>query len=90
MEAKMKTLSIRGVDEDLSKRIKVAAKKEDKSVNNFVLDTLRKQLGMGKERRFSREWDDLDSLFGVWSAEEYAAIQGRIDTQRQIDEELWA
>ena len=85
----MKTLSIRGVDEDLARHVKIAAKKEGKSVNNFVLDTLRKQFGVGKEKRFSREWHDLDNLFGTWSAEEYAAIQGRIDAQRQIDEELW-
>lgn len=85
----MKTLSIRGVDEDLGKLIKIAAKKEEKSVNNFVLDVLRKQIGGGKEKRFSREWHDLDALFGTWSAEEHAAIQGRIDAQRQIDAELW-
>jgi plasmid stability protein len=85
----MKTLSIRGVDEDLGKLIKLAAKKEEKSVNNFVLDVLRKQVGTGKEKRFSREWHDLDSLFGSWSAEEYADIQGRIDAQRQVDDELW-
>ena len=85
----MKTLSIRGVDDDLGKLIKSAAKKEEKSVNNFVLDVLRKQVGTGKEKRFSREWHDLDSLFGSWSAEEYADIQGRIDAQRQVDDELW-
>lgn len=85
----MKTLSIRGVDEDLGRLLKIASKKEDKSVNNFVLDVLRKQVGAGKDKRFSRQWQDLDSLFGVWSDEEHAAIQGRIDAQRQIDEELW-
>ncbi len=85
----MKTLSIRGVDEDLGELIKSAAKKQEKSVNNFVLDVLRKQVGTGKEKRFSREWDDLDSLFGSWSAEEYADIQGRIDAQRLVDDELW-
>jgi len=85
----MKTLSIRGVDEDLGALIKSAAKKEEKSVNNFVLDVLRKQVGAGKEKRFTREWHDLDCLFGTWSDEEYSKIQGRIDAQRQVDEELW-
>ena len=51
----MKTLSIRGVDQDLGELIKSAAKKQEKSVNNFVLDVLRKQVGAGKEKRFSRE-----------------------------------
>jgi plasmid stability protein len=85
----MKTLSIRGVDEDLGRLLKVAAKKEDKSVNNFVLDVLRKQVGTAKEKRFSREWHDLDTLFGTWTDVEYSQIQGRIDAQRQVDEELW-
>lgn len=85
----MKTLSIRGVDQDLGELIKSAAKKQEKSVNNFVLDVLRKQVGAGKEKRFSREWHDLDILFGSWSAEEYSDIQGRIDAQRLVDDEHW-
>jgi hypothetical protein len=85
----MKTLSIRGVDEDLGRLLKIASKNEHKSVNNFVLDVLRKQVGAGKDKRFSRQWQDLDILFGAWSDEEHAVIQGRIDAQRQIDEELW-
>lgn len=85
----MKTLSIRGVDEDLAALIKCAAQKEAKSVNAIVLDALRKQLGAGKEKRFSREWHDLDSLFGRWSEEDHGRIQSKIDAERQIDLELW-
>ena len=85
----MKTLSVRGVDEELADLIRESAALQRKSVNAFVLDVLRTQLGAQKEKRFTRQWHDLDELFGRWSAEEYADIQGKIDGERRIDEELW-
>ena len=85
----MKTLSVRGVDEDLAALIKESARAAHKSINSFVLDVLRKEVGGAKEKRFAREWHDLDSLFGRWSEREYTAIQGLIDEGRRIDEELW-
>jgi hypothetical protein len=85
----MKTLSVRGVDEELAGLIKQGAEAERKSVNAFVLDALREQLGAQKPKRFAREWHDLDDLFGRWSDQDYADIQGKIDEERQIDEELW-
>jgi len=42
-----------------------------------------------KEKHFTREYDDPDNLFGRWSAEEIAYIQGKIDGERQIDWQLW-
>lgn len=85
----MKTLSVRGVDEELASLIKDAAAVEQKSVNAFVLDVLKREVGAQKAKRFARNWHDLDSLFGRWSDQEYAVIQGKIDAERQIDEELW-
>ena len=38
-----------------------------------------------KEKRFSKQYDDLDSLFGRWSEGAYERIQQRIDRERQID-----
>jgi hypothetical protein len=85
----MSSLSIRGVDPQLAAILKEQAKKSQKSINQFVLETLRQHVGLMKEKRFTREYDDLDNLFGRWSDEEYADIQGKIDAERQIDEELW-
>jgi Arc/MetJ family transcription regulator len=36
-----------------------------------------------------KEFHDLDHLFGSWTEEEFREIQGRIDADRKIDEELW-
>jgi hypothetical protein len=85
----MGSLSVRGVDEELSALLKRVASSEKKSVNQFVLSILRKHLGLEKEKQFSRNWHDLDSLFGKWSEEEFENIQGKINSERQIDEELW-
>ena len=85
----MGLLSIRGVDEELAVLLKKAASQEHKSVNQFVLDTIKKQLGLQKEKRFTQEWHDLDILFGSWSEDDFVRIQEKISNERQIDEELW-
>jgi len=85
----MGLLSIRGVDEELAVLLKKAASQEHKSVNQFVLDTIKKQLGLQKEKRFTQEWHDLDILFGSWSEDVFVRIQEKISNERQIDEELW-
>jgi len=85
----MGSLSIRGVDKQLSAILKQRAQAAQKSVNQFVLETLKKHVGLEKEKRFTREYDDLDKLFGKWSAVEYDRIQGKIKSERRIDDELW-
>lgn len=85
----MKSISIQGIDEQLSMLLKQQAATARKSVNQFILDTLRKQLGLEKEKKFTAEHDDLDSLFGAWTEEEFSSIQGKISSERRIDTELW-
>lgn len=85
----MGSLSIRGVDENLAVLLKEAASFEHKSVNQFVLEIIKKQVGIQKEKRFTQEWHDLDNLFGKWSEDDFLRIQGKIINERQIDEELW-
>lgn len=85
----MKSISIRGVDDELSALIKKEAAKTHKSVNQFILELLKQKLGMDKEKRFTKEHHDLDHLFGSWSEEEFNQIQETIDKERQIDKELW-
>ena len=88
-EESMGSLSIRGVDEELAVLLKKAASLEHKSVNQLVLETIKNRVGLTKEKRFTQEWHDLDSLFGKWSQEEFLRIQGKITRERQIDEEIW-
>lgn len=85
----MKTMTVRGIDSALSEKMKQAANQEGKSVNQVVIDTIRRHFGMIKEKKFTAVYHDLDHIFGRWSQEEFDKIQGKIDTERKIDKELW-
>lgn len=85
----MKTVTVRGIDVELSEKLKAAAQADGKSINQVILDTLQKGFGLQKERKFTRIHHDLDHLFGRWSEAEYKTIQGKIDSERTIDPELW-
>ena len=85
----MKTMTVRGIDSALSEKMKQAANQEGKSVNQVVIDTIRRHFGMIKEKKFTAVYHDLDHIFGRWSQEEFDKIQGKIDKERKIDKELW-
>ena len=85
----MSTLSIRGLDKNLSEQLKKTAHAEQKSVNQFVIDILKQHLELVKHKRFTQRFDDLDQLFGGWSDESFNVIEEKIDDGRQIDDELW-
>lgn len=85
----MKTITIRRIDDQLAELLKEKALKEQKSVNQLLLDTIKDSFGLSSTRRFTAEFHDLDHLFGQWSQEEFEIIQGKISRERQIDQELW-
>lgn len=84
-----KMISLRGIDPVLSKKIKSGAEKKNKSINQFLIDTLKKDFGMEKNKKFTKTYHDLDELFGKWSEKEFSQIQGQIEAQRTIDSDLW-
>lgn len=85
----MKTITIRGIDDSVAERLRCTAKEAGKSVNQLLVDLIRREVGLEKQKRFTTEYTDLDHLFGKWSEVEFQEIQGRIDSERKIDEELW-
>ncbi len=85
----MGSLSIRGVDERLATLLKEMAVVANKSVNQFVLEMLRKHVGLDKSKRYTAQYDDLDHLFGSWTEDEFMQIQKKIDSERHIDEDVW-
>jgi len=85
----MAILTIRGVDEELSTRMKKKAGEKKTSVNQLVLASLRKQFGLEKDKRYTKQYHDLDALFGSWSDDEFEHIHGKINRERLIDKELW-
>ena len=85
----LKTMTIRGLDPILIDKMKEFAKQQNQSLNQFVVETLMLHMGMKKEKKFTAEYHDLDHLFGIWSEKDFKRIQGKIDTERKIDKELW-
>ena len=85
----MKSISLRGIDEELALRLKQEAEAARKSLNQYVLETIKRHVGLENERQFTRVYHDLDHLFGRWSDDEFNMIQGKIDAERLIDSELW-
>jgi hypothetical protein len=54
-----------------------------------VLDVLKEHTGHHKKKLFTQEYHDLDFLFGQWTESEFQKIQTKIDSEAQIDDELW-
>jgi len=90
MKKIMKSITVRGLEPSLAEKLKEKANKENKSVNQLVIETIKQYLGVKKEKRFSIVYHDMDHMFGKWSDEEFRQIQGRIDSERTIEEELWS
>lgn len=85
----MKAVTIRGIEPELADKLKSAAAEQGKSINQLTLELIKERLGLKKERKYSREYDDLDHLFGRWNEDEFREIQTKMDRERQIDPELW-
>ncbi len=85
----MKAITIRGVESEVAEKLKRVAGKQGVSVNHLVLEFIKISLGLKKEKKFSRIYDDLDDLFGRWNDDEFKKISDSITVQRQIDQELW-
>lgn len=86
----MKTMTLRGIDAFTAEELARVARSKGKSLNQFVLEAIRAQLGLDGGKKRLREYHDLDHLFGGWTEEEFKEIQGKIDAERRIDTELWA
>ncbi len=85
----MKAITIRGVDKNLEKKIKNAAKSESVSINQFILNSLRKSLGLDKDNIHTKEYDDLNFLFGQWSDDDYDSFEKSQKEFQSVDTDLW-
>lgn len=85
----MKTITIRGIDEQMSQRIRERARGESLSLNQYILRILRVALGLAKERNHTRRYKDLDYLIGSWTEEEFLEFEESQKPFATIDEDLW-
>lgn len=84
----MKTITIRGIDSELDRVIKSSAQQNNLSVNQWVLQALKKITGTGKTPVF-KKYHDLDNLAGGWSKEETEAFNENTQIFEKIDEDVW-
>jgi plasmid stability protein len=84
----MRSITIRGIDEDLDAALRRMAKRSASSVNATVLRLLRQSLGEGK-RRFRPCHHDLDHLAGTWTEQERQSFDEAVSDFASVDQELW-
>lgn len=85
----MKTLTIRGIDPELSKAIKICSRKADQSINTMVLDLLRSACGIKKQPEFPT-YHDLDPLAGGWTEADERQFLTNTREFEKIDKEIWS
>jgi len=85
----MTALSIRNLDEEALKRLKIAARDEGASVNSLVVRLIETATGVRPVPRGAVQHHDLDALAGTWSEADAAAFQAATAPFEQIDDALW-
>ena len=77
-----KRLTIRGVPEDVARKLQRLSKRRGLSVNTAVLDILRQAVGSDARReRLAR--------YATWTTDDLAQVEEAVAAQRVIDESPW-
>lgn len=84
----MKTLSLRGIDEELAENLKKTAKETGASLNKTVLEILRKSVGTNSKKR-EVVYHDLDDLAGTWTENDWEQFKKATKPFEAIDRDMW-
>jgi plasmid stability protein len=84
----MKSITIHGLDEEMSERLARAATREGLSLNRTVKKILREALGINTSPSTDHR-ADFEDLFGTWTDAETAAFNKRVREFGEIDREEW-
>jgi len=85
----MKTISLRGIDEQTAGKLKDEAKRKNTSVNALVLELVRHGLGLQPAPHRRRIHRDLDHLAGTWTEKDAEAFLETIQVFEEVDKDLW-
>jgi plasmid stability protein len=79
-------LTVRNLPPDVATELERERKRQGASLNQTVVEALRRGLGLGQERKSN----GLGALGGKWTEEEFAAFEESVrELGEQVDEELW-
>ena len=85
----MTQLTVRGIEGDLHRLLKEKAVANGMSVNKYLVDLIRRDVGLKKGGEKKVVHNDLDHLAGTWSDEEFEEFEENMQWVRKIDAELW-
>ena len=85
----MKQITIRDIPHEIERLVKREAEKQGLSLNKAFLALLEKATGIKAKEKKKVLHHDLDYLSGVWTKDDAAAFEKRLELQRKIDEGLW-
>ena len=84
----MAQITLRGIDPEIERKIRMMARKSGKSLNRVVLDIIYQHSGLNKKDKRPPA-DSLRKLAGGWSEKEGLEFLESIKSCEQIDEEMW-
>ncbi len=82
----MKNLTVRNVDPELAKALDRKRRRSGSSLNQTILDLLRRALGLSEDQTFS---NGLNKLAGGWSKADHTAFEKACQDFERVDEDLW-
>jgi hypothetical protein len=85
----MKQFTVRGIPEDVQRRIMKESKEKGVSLNKAIISLLEKEAGTAKGHAKKPSHHDLDHLFGVWKKGEWDEFEKNLELQREVDKDLW-
>jgi len=85
----MKAITVRNIDDELSRALKAESRKKGKSINSLILDSIRTSYMQGAEGRTKQSKHDLDPLAGTWTEKDAKEFAGATKAFEAIDRELW-
>jgi hypothetical protein len=84
----MAQITLRGIDPQIERQIRMMAKKSGKSLNRIILDMIYQHAGLSKKGR-KPPADSWRKLAGGWSEKDALQFLESIKSCEQIDEEMW-
>ena len=82
----MKTLSLRGIDEEMEKALKKEAQTAKTSINTTILNLIRESIGLRKRGKI---YQDLDELAGTWNEKDEEMFKENTQFFDRINNEIW-
>jgi plasmid stability protein len=77
-----KQMTIRGIPDEVARRLAKLGKDRDQSVNAIVLDILKRAFDVDERRAHLEK-------YATWSDEDLSEFKEALAAQRVIDEKLW-